>query len=245
MTDEEWIARPAWAEAQRGAANPPRATFLPVADLNRPNPAPLTVVVGPVPIPVAGGSPAARFILGLVMAGGAAGVAVTQADYAASAWRGPVKVSLDQIAKAQSPKDLPGSVVQFTYTQAVATDVVLVETKNGRETGRRVRYMLVQAGDRWVVTGVRDASRSKVLTAAPAVWWQPLRLKCLEDVRRRYPQYRLAPFQLDAEVNHTSEAWAMVAVVGVFGVAGLGLMAAAFLAPRATTANARTGTLSC
>lgn len=245
VTDDEHIARPAWAEAPDGTALPPRTTFLPATDQNRSSDVVLLAVARPVRTFVTGGSPAARFILGLAMVGGAAWAAVAKGDYAASAWRGPVKVSQDQLAKAQSPKDFAGPVVQFTYEQAVNTDVVLVETRNGRETGRRVRYMLVQAGDRWFVTEVREGNRGKTLTAAPAVWWQPLRLKCLENVRRRYPQYRLAPFQLDAEVNHTSEAWAMVAIVGFFGVVGLGLMAAPFVAPRATPANARTGTLSC
>ncbi len=162
-------------------------------------------------------------IVGLVLGGICAGAWFLWQDNYWIARRGPTEITLTQLAKLENPDQLPSPWVKATFDKLVDTGVEMLEVSPG---AKRVEYkfLLVQAGDRWMVAAVPEDFRGNTLAG------QIYHSANVEDIGAFVEIYekmkdvhggRMFPFEFRAEIDF-GENWSyFVYLIGGFGAFAL------------------------
>src|SRR5436190_21897740 len=104
-------------------------------------------------------------VVGLVLVGGAVAAGCYFADHVRTAFEGPTRVQLEDIARLEDPRQLPSTWVDVTIDKAVKSAVV-VESRptNGGVSHVSEEFLIFQAGDRWMIAGVPRGFTGKELS---------------------------------------------------------------------------------
>src|ERR1700722_11287790 len=95
----------------------------------------------------------AQLFLGGVLLVGALGLTIANTRWIVSVWNGPAPITLTELRQLQDPATLPNPWVSFTFNQVIDTGLLLSSRRNFTTT-TKARYLLVQVGDRWLITAL-------------------------------------------------------------------------------------------
>lgn len=97
----------------------------------------------------------AALAVGLALIGGAVAAGCYFGHHVRTAFEGPTKVDLDDIAKLEDPAQLPSTWVEVTPEKVVKSSVVVEKRpSNGGVSYVSEEFLMFRAGDRWMIAGV-------------------------------------------------------------------------------------------
>jgi hypothetical protein len=167
--------------------------------------------------------PRNQLIAGGLMAVISLVVLVFNLRWVSNVLQGPVEIKLADLRRLEDPTKLPNQWVSFMFDKAVETEVAIVRTRGGQSTPRS-RFLLIQVQDRWLIADVPFNHAGNQVTGYLETWSVPLRKETIEKITSKFPNYRLLPFQIDAEYSQRGQCFAMLGVVGFFLITGLVLL---------------------
>jgi hypothetical protein len=164
--------------------------------------------------------------LGLVLIGGAVAAGCYFGDHVRTAIQGPTKVSLDDIAKLDDPRQLPSTWVEVTFDKTVKSSVV-VESRptNGGVSHVSEEFLIFRAGDRWMIAGLPRGFAGTHVSGR--IWHREDQAsrdavaKVTKELAAVH-QGKLFPFELDASEDY-GDQWKIAGGVIAF-VAAAGLL---------------------
>jgi len=163
-------------------------------------------------------------LVGLLIGGAAVGGWCVGQHHFWTALQGPTEITLQQLAKAEHPGQMPSTWVKVAFRKAVKTKVQIVETAGGSESVAE-EYWLFEVGDRWMIAIVKPNFQGNVLSGQ--VWHNTgsLNREAFTTIYRDYQdihQGQLVPFEFHAEQDYGSNWKAFAVVMGFFtGIGGL------------------------
>ena len=162
-------------------------------------------------------------LMGLVMTGICVGVWFVYQDRYWTAQEGPTEVTLEQLARLEDPKQLPSHWVKATFDKIVDTEMEMLEVRPGVEKVD-YKFLLVQAGDRWMIATVPADFRGNTLSGQIYHSTVPEDIQAFVEIFEKKKDIhggRLFPFEFRADIDF-GENWTTFAyVVGGFGILGL------------------------
>ncbi len=162
-------------------------------------------------------------LMGLVMTGICVGGWFVYQDRYWTAQKGPTEVTLEQLAKLENPSQLPSPWVKVTFEKTVDTGVEMLEVRPGIEKVD-YKFLLVQAGDRWMVATVPEDFRGNTLSGQIYHSTIPEDVQAFVEIYEKMKEVhggRLFPFEFRADIDF-GENWTTFAyIVGGFGILGL------------------------
>lgn len=162
-------------------------------------------------------------LMGLVMTGICVGAWIVYQDRYWTAQEGPTEVTLEQLAKVENPSQLPSHWVKVTFDNVVDTGVEMLEVSPGIEKVD-YKFLLVQAGDRWMVATVPEDFRGNTLSGQIYHSTIPEDVEAFVEIYEKQKEVhggRLFPFEFRADIDF-GENWTTFAyLVGGFGIVGL------------------------
>jgi hypothetical protein len=176
-------------------------------------------------------------IFGLIILIPGVGLLVYHNRWIRSVFQGPVPITLADLQKLDDPATLSNPWVSFTFDQAVDTGFVMQQTRSG-DTRQRSKYLLIEVGKRWLLADVPADFAGNHAVGYLDKWWSPLSNKVIDQVKGRFRDRDILPYQFNAEYSYRSECYSLLGVSGFFIVAGVALCGYALAAMRkATTAT--------
>jgi hypothetical protein len=166
------------------------------------------------------GSPTAMCLVGLLMVFGPVFLLKSQWRWVETAFAGPVKLTLDQLAQVKDPKTLPNPWITTTFGDYVDCGLKLTETRNGSSRDK-ARYLLVRLNDAWLITEVPFRFNGHTVTGHLDVWWSPLSKKIDASIRSAFTDRKILGFQYDCEYDYKGQCLAMLGVFLIFMIAGI------------------------
>jgi hypothetical protein len=171
---------------------------------------------------------------GLALVGGAVGAGCYFGHHFRTAFEGPTKVKLEDIAKLEDPRELPSTWVDVTFDKAVKSSVVVEsQPSNGGISHVSEEFLIFQAGDRWMIAGVPRGFKGKELSGR--IWRRDDRTsrdavaKITKELEATH-QGKLFPFEFDTSEDYGLQ-WKFVGGVIIF-FAAVGILFACLGASR-------------
>lgn len=162
-------------------------------------------------------------LMGLVMTGICVGAWFVYQDRYWTAQAGPTEITLEQLARLENPSQLPSRWVKVTFGNIVDTGVEMLEVSHGTESVD-YKFLLAQAGDRWIVATVPEDFRGKTLAGEIYHSSNPQDVEAFVEIHRQLKEVhggRMFPFEFRADIDF-GENWTMFAyLVGGFALVGL------------------------
>src|SRR5688572_8999257 len=165
----------------------------------------------------------ATMLTGLVLTGLCVGAWLVWQDNYWIAQKGPTEVSLEQLAKLEDPKQLPSPWVKVTFENVVDTGVEMLEVQ-GFAKKVDYKFLLVQAGDRWMVATVPEEFRGKTLHGEIYHAANPEDIQAFVEIYEKQKDIhggRLFPFEFRADIDFGENWTYFLYLVGGFGAAFL------------------------
>ena len=181
-------------------------------------------------------------VVGLVLTALCIAGRVYYQDQVQTAKKGPTEVSLEQLAKIKSPSELPSPWIKVTFEKSFDPDVRIEEARLGDNTVHS-RYVVFQAGERWMIAVVKPDFKGNALSGEVYHNGSPLNVEAFAAIFHDHKDVhhgRLFPFEFHADIDY-GQNWKMFAVLAVsfagvgvlIAVIGLFLCAQAFREPAA------------
>lgn len=161
-------------------------------------------------------------VAGLVLSGSAVAAGCYFGHHIRTAFEGPTKVKLEDIARLEDPQQLPSTWVEVKFDKSVKSSFV-VESRptNGGISHVSEEFLIFKAGDRWMIAGVPRGFKGKELSGR--IW------RRTDDVSRSAVanitqeletthQGKLFPFEFDASEDYGVQ-WKIGGGVIIFFVA--------------------------
>jgi hypothetical protein len=162
-------------------------------------------------------------VAGLVLTGLCTGAWFMWQDRYWIAQDGPTEVTLEQLTKLENPSQLPSPWVKVTFEKIVDTGVEMLEVGPGVKTVD-YKFLLVQAGDRWMVATVPENFQGNTLAGEIYHSTNPEDIGAFVEIHKSMQEVhggRMFPFEFRADIDF-GENWSYFAyLVGGFGAAGL------------------------
>lgn len=157
---------------------------------------------------------------------------IYNADWIRKAHNGPQSITLRELRQLKNPDKLATPLVQFTYEEAVDTDVGLGRRRFG-EQSMTTRFVFIRVEDRFLLAQIPVNHQDKTVEGEVAVWTSDKQRDAIAKATANRPEEKrlMLPFVFDAHTSYRSQCFSMVlfcAVVILIGVALL--MWAAFVA---------------
>ena len=143
-----------------------------------------------------------------------------------TARKGPTEVSLEQLAKIKSPADLPSPWIKVTFEKSFDPEVRIEEAQIGDNTVHS-RYVVFQAGERWMVAVVKPEFQGNTLDCEVYHNWSPLNVEAFAAIFHDHKDVHgglLFPFEFHADIDY-GQNWRMFTVIASSGV-GVGVLIA-------------------
>jgi hypothetical protein len=167
-------------------------------------------------------------IAGLVLVGICAGAWFMWQDRYWIAQAGPKEITLEQLGKLEDPSQLPSRWIKVTFEKGVDTGIEMTEVGAGI-TRTEYKFLLFQAGDRWMVATVPEEFRGNTLAGEIYRSTNPEDTAAFVEIYEKLKEVhggRMFPFEFRADLDF-GENWTYFAyVVGGFGTLCLVLAAA-------------------
>lgn len=172
--------------------------------------------------PVSGRSknPRVRLIIGVIILLAAVGFVVYQSRWVRSVIQGPVPVTLATLQEVTDPAALSNPWISFTFNEAIDTGLVMENTKAGTTT-QRSKYLLIRVGGRWLIADVPAGFTGNHVVGYLDRWWSPLSKKVIDQIKGRFPDRDILPYQLNAEYAYKGQCFAMLSIAAFFFLGGL------------------------
>jgi hypothetical protein len=140
-----------------------------------------------------------------------------------TALKGPMEVSIDEIAKLEDPNKLPSTWVKVHFKRGYHSDVVLEEVRNG-VSSIDTEYIIFQAGERWMIAGVPPGFKGNEVSGQ--IWRNdaPLAREAVAAVSDEFKTLhkgQLFPFEFDAGDDYGTNWICFAGVMGFFAVCGV------------------------
>ena len=162
------------------------------------------------------------FVLGAVLVGAAVAAACYFGPHVRTAFAGPTRIKLEDLASLDDPEQLPSTWVKVKFDKAVKSSVV-VESRpaNGGISHVSEEFLIFQAGDRWMIAAVPRGFKGNQLSG-----WVSRRsdtagrraVATITDELQSTHQGKLFPFQFDASEDYGLQ-WKTAGGVILFFVA--------------------------
>ena len=162
-------------------------------------------------------------LFGLVVAGGCAAAWFVWQDNYWTAQKGPTEIPLEQLARLEDPKTLPSPWVKVKFDKIVDTGVEMLEVRAGSETVD-YKFLLCQAGDRWIIATVPDEFRGNTIDGQIYHSTNDQDVEAFAEIFHKQKEVhggRLFPFEFRANIDFGENWTAFVYVIGGFGGVGL------------------------
>jgi hypothetical protein len=163
-------------------------------------------------------------LVGLVIAGAAAGGWFYGQHHFWTALQGPAEVTLEQLSAIENPSQLPSTWVKVAFEKSVKTDVKIIDATRGDDAVEE-EYLLFQAGDRWMIAIVKPNFQGNVLSGQVYHNSSVNNNEAFAAIYQDYQQVhqgKLFPFEFHAEIDYGSNWKAFAIVMGAF--AGVGAL---------------------
>lgn len=167
-------------------------------------------------------SPWIRLVIGIVIVLGAVGFVLYHGRWVRSAFQGPVPVTLASLQEVKDPKSLSNPWISLSFNEAIDTGLVMESTNSGTTTVRS-KYLLIQVGDRWLITDVPAGFTGNQVIGYLDKWWSPLSNKVIDQIRGRFPGRDILPYQLNAEYSYKGQCLALLGIAGFIFLVGLAI----------------------
>jgi hypothetical protein len=158
-------------------------------------------------------------LFGLVIAGVCAGAWFMWQDRYWIAQKGPTEITLAQLAALEDPSQLPSPWVKVTFDKAIDTGVAMEELRAGSST-IKYKFLLFQAGDRWMVATAPDDFQGNTLSGEVYHSTNPQDIEAFAEIFLKNKEVhggRLFPFEFRADIDF-GDNWKWFAyIVGGFG----------------------------
>src|SRR4029078_6563043 len=141
-----------------------------------------------------------------------------------TALKGPVEITLADLAKTDDPSKLPSTWVKVKFDRAVKSEYVMEETRNGVKTGVKEEYLIFQAGERWLIAVVPPSFKGNELSGQ--VWRQSFGIsreavaKITEELKDVH-HGKLFPLEFDAGENYAQKGEMTAGIIGFFAACGI------------------------
>ncbi|MCI0357528.1 MAG: hypothetical protein L0211_03460 [Planctomycetaceae bacterium] len=159
-------------------------------------------------------------IFGLAIVGGSLVVWNMWQHHFWAAQKGPTKITPAELAQLEGPEALPYNWIRLEFGKSYATSQKVEEFKGGTRVIVQ-KYLLVPAGDRWLIALVPGAfggnSIAGQIQQIPA---NSEAFAALEKECQERHQGRLLPFEFHAMPDYGTNWTYFAVVVAMFGVAG-------------------------
>jgi hypothetical protein len=168
-------------------------------------------------------NPRIRLFVGVIVLLGALGLVLYHTRWVLSVFQGPVPITLATLQELKDPDTLSNPWVSFTFNEAIDTGFVMQSTKSGNTT-QRSKYLLIQVGNRWLLADVPFAFTGNQVVGYLDRWWSPLSKQVIDQVRGRFPDRDIFPYQLNAEYSYRGQCFAMLGIAAFIFLAGLAII---------------------
>jgi hypothetical protein len=179
-------------------------------------------------------------VFGVLFLAGGAALGVSKSREIKTVFTGGTEIQPEELVAAANsfPYQLPDTWVKFRPSEVVETDVYLV-----RGLSKSARFVLLKVGGSHIVAKVPLRPVPGQIDGQVTVWSAPLSPEgeAMAEIRKKYPQAKLLPFQIDADNHPASQRGVMLAGVVILPLLGLGFIGygvAAFAPNKAAPAAA-------
>jgi len=164
-------------------------------------------------------------VLGLVLVAGAVVAGCYFADDIRTAFEGPTRVTLEDIARLEDPQQLPSSWVKLQFEKSVKSAVV-VESRpaNGGVSHVSEEFLIFQAGDRWMIAGVPRGFKGNELSGRVVRRTDTASRGAVARITKElesHHQGKLFPFEFDASEDYAIQWLAGGGVILFFAASGI------------------------
>jgi hypothetical protein len=170
-----------------------------------------------------------RLVLGLIFLVVGLALLIYNWRWILSAFHGPVEMSSHEVGRIEDPSKLPNPWISFFYASPIETGLGILEEGTKKPISRYVLACL--NGHSWLVIEVPYAYKGSRFSGCLEAWTVPLRTKSLADIRSRFPQFPLLPYQMDAQYDYRGQCWALLGIIGFLTVAAVYLLIIGFASP--------------
>lgn len=117
-------------------------------------------------------------------------------------FRGPMTMSMDQLADLKDVNTLSQRFVSFKHDGLIKTDINLVKLRNGKYEKTEAKYVLIKIKDRLLLAMLPPQEYGATLNGVVRKWdvsEQPNKTGTLEDYLKKHPEYKakLLPYQFN------------------------------------------------
>lgn len=172
-------------------------------------------------------NPWIRLTFGAILVFVAVGLVANDRRWIRSAFQGPVPITTGSLREVTDPAMLTNPWVSFSFNDSIDTELVMQSTKYG-VSKIRSKYILIRISDRWLIAEVPANFTGNQVVGYLDKWWLPLRKQVMGQIKQRFPDHDLLPYQLDAEYAYKRECLLLLVIAGVFAVAGIAVMGLAW-----------------
>src|SRR5215213_5502525 len=163
--------------------------------------------------------------VGLALFGGAVAAGCYFGHHVRTAFDGPTKVTLEDIAKLEDPQQLPSTRVDVTLDKVVKSSVV-VESRpaNGGVSHVSEEFLIFRAGDRWMIAGVPRGFSGKQLSGQIRRRTDDVSRGAVAKITKELESThkgKLFPFEFDASEDYGLQWKIGGGVIAFFAGAGL------------------------
>ena len=178
-----------------------------------------------------------RLVLGSVLFVIGLALLIYNWKWISSAVHGPVQMSIREVGRIEDPSKLPNPWVSFVCVEAKETGVGLFEEATRKPVSRYLLVCLTAMNRGWLVVKVPYEHKGNRLTGCLETWTVPLRTKSLVEIRSKFPQVPLLPYQMDAQYNYRGQCWALLGIIGFLMLAAVYLLVIGVAAPAKNAVN--------
>jgi len=162
-------------------------------------------------------------LIGLVMAGSCAWAWLNWQDRFWIALQGPTEISRAEMAKIESPGQLPSPWMKLTFEKAYDLDLAVAEERVGDDVVE-FKYLLVSVGDRWLIATVKENFHGNVLAGEIYHSFDPLNNEAFVKIAKEHKDIhknRLFPFEFHADQDFGDNWQYFPVVTGMLGALGI------------------------
>jgi len=132
---------------------------------------------------------------------------------------GPQPITVEDLAKLESPSSLSNPWVSVTATATLSTGQLLYSDK-GEELVAAI--LLLKVHDRWLVAEVPPDQRGKTYTGYLTAYNPTWAREKMENVKKQIPpRGELLPFELDGAYDYKGKCYLRLGIAGGLGLLGL------------------------
>ncbi len=118
---------------------------------------------------------------------------------------------------------MPNPWVSFTFDHAIDTGIVMNATKAGAVVVRS-RYLLILVGDRWLISDVPSGFAGNEIVGYLDTWSSPLSRKMIEQVKAKFPDRNIFPYQLNAQYDYKGQCFSMMGIAAFIYLSGFAVI---------------------